>query len=145
MSNVPQADGRTTEVMPPVDISYNGIVGLLEKIQVHKACGPDGICGALLKRCAKVAAMFLKSIFVQSLNTGDIPDDWRKVLVHPVLKGGNTKQAENYRPISLTCICCKLMERILASSVVTHLEDTNLTQTPRISMGLGKISLVNRN
>ena len=126
MSNVPQADGRTTEVMPAVDISYHGIVGLLEKIQAHKACGPDGICGALLKRCAKVAAMFLKSIFVQSLNTGDIPEDWRKALVHPVFKGGNTKQAENYRPISLTCIFCKLMERILASPVVTHLEDTNL-------------------
>ena len=73
--------------MPPVDIGYHGIVGLLENIQVHKACGPDGICGTLLKRCAKVAAMFLKSIFVQSLNTGDIPEDWRKALVHPVFKG----------------------------------------------------------
>ena len=125
-ANAPQADGRTTEVMLPVDISYHGIVGLLEKVQVHKACGPDGISGAILKHCAKVAAMFLKYIFMQSLNTGNIPEDWRQALVHPVFKGGNPKQAENYRPISLTCICCKMMERILTSSIVTHLEEANL-------------------
>ena len=40
---------RTSDVMSAVDISYQGIVGLLERIQVHKASGPDGISGAILK------------------------------------------------------------------------------------------------
>ena len=70
--------------------------------------------------------MFLRVIFEQSLGTGDIPQDWCQALVHPVFKGGNPKQPENYRPISLTCLCCKMMERILASSVVAHLENGNL-------------------
>ena len=112
--------------MQPVTITYQGVVGLLENIKIHKACGPDGICGAILKRCAKVAAMFLTFIFDQSLNTGDIPEDWRQAIVHPVFKGGSTKRPENYRPISLTCICCKMMERVLVSSIVMHLEDFNL-------------------
>ena len=117
---------RTSDTMLPVHIDYHGIVGLLKKINVKKACGPDGICGAILKHCAKVVAMFLKCIFDQSLDTGDIPHDWRQAIVHPVFKGGSAKQPENYRPISLTCICCKMMERILVSYIVTHLEDFDL-------------------
>ena len=70
--------------------------------------------------------MYLKLIFEQSLDTKDIPHDWRQAIVHPVFKGGSTKQPENYRPISLTCICCKMMERILVSYIVTHLDDFDL-------------------
>ena len=121
-----QGSSRTDERMQPVIINYQGVVRLLENIKIHKACGPDGICGTVLKRCAKVAAMFLTFIFDQSLNTGDIPEDWRQALIHPVFKGGSTKRPENYRPISLTCICCKMMERVLVSSIVMHLEDFNL-------------------
>lgn len=40
----------------------------------------------------------------------------------PVFKSGNRNSPENYRPISLTCICCKLIEHIIASHVYNHLE-----------------------
>ena len=125
-SQIPLAACCTSEVMQPVVFNYYGIVGLLDKIKVHKACGPDGISGAILKYCANVAAMFLKMIFDQSLQTGDVPQDWSQAVVHPVFKGGNPKQPENYRPISLTCICCKMMERILVSNILTHLENNDL-------------------
>ena len=125
-SCIPLAGPRTSHMMPPVEISYRGILGLLERIEIHKACGPDGICGAILKYCAKIAGMFLKTIFEQSLDTGDIPFDWRQAFVHPVFKGGNSKMPGNYRPISLTCICCKLMERIVVSSITTYLDDAGL-------------------
>ena len=54
-----------------------------------------------------------------------MPQDWRRASVHPVYKGGNLKQPENYRLISLTCICCKLMERILTCSITAYLEESN--------------------
>ena len=124
--NVSSESCRTSEIMQPVEISYRGILGLLERIKVGKACGPDSISGTMLKYCANIAAMFLQFIFTQSLDTGDIPEDWRTALVHPAFKGGNLKKPKNYRPISLTCICCKIMERILVSSMVTYLDDADL-------------------
>ena len=51
---------RTSETMQPVEINYHGIVGLLEKIQVSKSCGLDGVSGALLKNCAKVLRSSLR-------------------------------------------------------------------------------------
>ena len=40
----------------------------------------------------------------------------------PVFKRGDKSLAANYRPISLTCILCKVLEHILASNIVKHLD-----------------------
>ena len=42
--------------------------------------------------------------------------------VMPVFKKGDKSLAENYRPISLTCILCKVLEHILASNIIRHLD-----------------------
>ena len=40
-----------------------------------------------------------------------------------VLKTGDKSLAANYRPISLTCILCKVLEHVLVSNIVKHLEE----------------------
>ena len=44
----------------------------------------------------------------------------------PVYKKGDKHDPLNYRPISLTCICCKLLEHIISSNVMSHLENNNI-------------------
>ena len=44
----------------------------------------------------------------------------------PIFKKGNRTIAANYRPVSLTAICCKLLEHIIAKNIMTHLEENNL-------------------
>ena len=39
----------------------------------------------------------------------------------PLFKKGNKLEASNYRPISLTSIVCKLMERIIRDEIMNHL------------------------
>ena len=41
-------------------------------------------------------------------------------------KKGDKHDPINYRPISLTCICCKLLEHIISSNVMSHLENNNI-------------------
>ena len=41
-------------------------------------------------------------------------------------KKGDKHDLINYRPISLTCICCKLLEHIISSNVMSHLENNNI-------------------
>lgn len=45
---------------------------------------------------------------------------------HPFFKKGDKHNPGNYRPISLTCICCKLLEDVLASNMMKHLETNNI-------------------
>jgi hypothetical protein len=60
------------------------------------------------------------------MTTGKIPEDWKHANVCPLFKKGNKHNAINYRPISLTCILCKIMEHIIASSMMDHLENNNI-------------------
>ena len=54
--------------------------------------------------------------------TGDLPVDWTRANVAPIFKKGSKLQAVNYRPVSLTCITCKLFEHIICRHVLDHLE-----------------------
>ena len=71
-------------------------------------------------------APVLTEIFKQSLSTGDLPSVWRQANVTPVFKKGNKNLAENYRPVSLTCVTCKIFEHILCSHIHKHLEKFNI-------------------
>ena len=51
----------------------------------------------------------------------DITILWRHANVSPVFKKGKKYDAANYRPVSLTCICCKTLEHILVSNINKHL------------------------
>ena len=68
----------------------------------------------------------MHAIFTQSLDTGELPRDWSLANVAPIFKKGNRVLAENYRPVSLTFITCKLFEHIILDHVGDHKILTNL-------------------
>ena len=41
----------------------------------------------------------------------------------PVFKTGSKGTHRNYRPISLTCIACRLLEKIVAKNIIEFSED----------------------
>ena len=43
-----------------------------------------------------------------------------------MFKKGNKDFAVNYRPVSLTCICCKLLEHVIGLHIHEHLEQHNI-------------------
>ena len=47
---------------------------------------------------------------------------WKNADVAPVFKKGGRDIAENYWPISLTCVCCKILEHIISSHIRHHLD-----------------------
>ena len=112
--------------MPDITISTAGIDKLLKNVQPNKAAGPDDLKPAVLKELHSEIAPILQTIFQVSLNSGTLPDDWTNARVTPIYKKGDKAAASNYRPISLTCICCKLMEHIVTSNLVKHLNTNNI-------------------
>ena len=55
------------------------------------------------------------------MTTGQVPSDWKLANVTPIFKKGSKSNPENYRPVSLTSVPCKLMESIIRDNVVDHL------------------------
>ena len=71
-------------------------------------------------------------LFNASLKQGRIPKDWKHATITPLYKGGNKNRskAENYRPVSLTSVTCKVLEHVIHSHVISHLEaNGSLTDT----------------
>ena len=61
----------------------------------------------LMRNTAKVMSKPLKIIFCKSLETGDLPIDWKTAKISPIYKNkGSKKMPNNYRPVCLTCVIC---------------------------------------
>ena len=103
-----------------------GVLKLLNGLKVHKAPGPDGLSARVFKECSSEIAPILAYINNESLAQGNVPDDWRQANVAPVFKKGEKHDPANYRPVSLTCICCKTLEHIIVSSINKHLSLENI-------------------
>ena len=84
--------------------------------------GPDDLHPKLLKFLSGnnnfVAALTL--LLNECINQESIPDVWKSAVVVPIHKKGSVHQPENYRPVSLTCILCKLYETLLREHILSY-------------------------
>ena len=118
-ATVPENSQNKNQTMPDIEISLNGILKLLFNLKPGKAAGPDKIRPIILKELKVELAPIIKVIFERSLETGKLPTDWCKAHVTPIYRNGEKSLVSNYRPISLTCILCKVLEHILQTLLDT--------------------------
>ena len=107
-------------------MSTPGVLKLPKDLNPSKATGPDSIPVELFKEAATELAPVLTTIFHTSIDQGRILDDWKSAKIAPVYKKGDQSKPSNYRPISLTSICCKVIEHIIHSSVISHLDNHHI-------------------
>ena len=61
-------------------------------------------------------------IFQRYLDSVEVPSPWLRANITPLFKNGERTDASNYRPVSLTCICSKLLEHIIHANVMDHFD-----------------------
>ncbi|CAB3387969.1 Hypothetical predicted protein [Cloeon dipterum] len=88
------------------------------------ASGPNGVLAVLLKRFAKTLCPSLAHIFNLSLRACDLPADWKCAAVTPIPKDGEKSDLRYYRPISVTSLVGKLLEKQARNQLAGFL-DTN--------------------
>ena len=107
---------------PMNSISFDEKV-ILEKlcnINVSKSSGPDNLHPRILYETRNEIVHPLKIIYETSYNSGSLPSDWRTGSIVAVHKTRNKNDPANYRPISLTCVICKIMESIIRDSIIHY-------------------------
>ena len=120
-TEIPSKGTSPFSPMGEITVDPKGVLKLLNNLNIHKATGPDGLSARVLKECSSEISPMLALIYNESLAQGTVPDDWRQANVAPVFKKGEKYNAANYRPVSLTCICCKTLEHIIVSNINKHL------------------------
>ena len=124
--------GKGISPFTAIDAIPFTIPGIEKQLKIHKptkASGPDQISPWVFKNFAYQCAIILAKIFQQSYDSSCLPEDWKRAVVTPLYKKGDKSLPENYKPIYLTCIACKVMEHIVLSSMSKYLSENNILTT----------------
>ena len=140
---LPDLDKMCNVNIGSINISQDLIKSKLEKLNQFKAAGPDDMHPHLLRETAATITEPLCIIFKDSLQTEQIPDDWRKANITPIYKKGDRNDPSNYRPVSLTSQVCKIMESIIKEEIFEHLTDHNLLSDGQHGFRNGRSCLSN--
>ena len=101
----------------------------LKALKITGSSGSNGIHSRILRETASTIATPLARLSCKSVDTGILPEDWKKGLVVPIYKKGAKQDSSNYRPISLTSMPCKILEAIIREEIMDHLRTHQLLST----------------
>ena len=123
---LPELNLKDVPVINEIEINLDIVKKKLDALLINKSSGPDGLSARVLKEMSDVIAMPVYILFKNSLQTGTIPQMWKTANITAIYKKGDKKFAGNYRPVSLTCTMCKLLEKTIRESMVNHMKKYNL-------------------
>ena len=106
------------------DPKHHASFGGVEKFRKH--LDNDGIPATIFKNVVSSLTFPLSVIFRNIIDLHDLPSEWKEAVITPIFKKSNPSECCNYRPIALTCICCKLFESIIVTNLLDYLNDKNL-------------------
>ena len=135
--------GSDDQSLTDVYISEEVVVKMLENLKEDKTPGIDELHPKFLKEVRHEVGAFLSEIFNESIKSGVIPRDWRDAIVTPLFKKGSKSETSNYRPVSLTCIICKVLEQIVKGRMVEHLNKNGLINNSQHGFMKGRSCLTN--
>ena len=127
LTNIP--DPPTLNInkdFPNLVITKDMVLKKLKQLRINKSQGPDDIHPHLLHELKNELAEPLAILYSKCIESGTIPEAWKIASVTPIFKKGDKSSPGNYRPISLTCICCKVLESIVKDAIMDHLRSNDL-------------------
>ena len=119
---IPTISTRTHSVISHLYVTEEMVRTQLFNLNVNKSCGPDKVHPRMLLELADKIAGPIALLLNMTIERGILPKDWKLAFVSPIHKKGSRSIAENYRPISLTSVLCKMMEKFVRASVLKHLQ-----------------------
>ena len=109
-----------------LDINALKVETLLKSLDSNSSSGEDGIHPRLLNSLASQLSVPLSIIYVNSVQSGVLPREWLSSAVVPIYKKSNRYDPLNYRPVSLTSVPCKVLEKIIVNHIFEYLDENGL-------------------
>ena len=125
ISSLPVADakfqGAKSDYLGPLVVTPELVAKKIKAMKDNKSPGVDGIRPKLLMETVEQISIPLARVFNLSLKEGVVPFEWKEANIIPLFKKGSRNKSENYRPVSLTSVICKLLERLIKDHMVDFL------------------------
>ena len=128
---MPDFPGRVSDAITDLVITEELVHRKISKLNITKAIGPDEMHPFILATFFEHLCKPLCLIYNQSLQLGQLPQDWKLANVTPVFKNDQRNLPNNYCPISLTSYACKVLESIICDHVIAFSSDKNVFSTQK--------------
>ena len=125
-SNIPSKGYSPHKTMRDITVTVKGVQNLLAGLKTNKAIGPDLLPTRILRDYADVIAPVFAMLFQKSIDTDSVPKDWQCANIVAIFKKGLKTELANHRPVSLTCVTCKVLEHIIYKQIMDHLESSHI-------------------
>ena len=102
-----------------ITLSVADVSKTFKQVNIHKAAGPDGLPGRVLRACADQLASVFTDIFNLSLSESVIPTCFKQTTIVPVPKNTMVTCLNDYRPVALTSVAMKCFERLVMAHINT--------------------------
>jgi hypothetical protein len=103
---------------PMVHITEDEVRRVFLGINASKAPGPDRITPRTLKTFAQELSPIFCQLFNNSLSNRTVPDVWKTSIIVPIAKKPSPKEPNDYRPVALTSVVMKSMEKIVLRHLI---------------------------
>ena len=100
--------------------------GILNGVNTHNATGPDEVLARLLKEAADQFSPIFWVFYRQSI----VLVEWRTANVIPIFKKVNHASSANYRPVSMTSVCFKVMKHNISSQIMRQASTRSCPKQP---------------
>jgi len=113
---------KTSDNISNILFTEQQVNRVISKLKLNSAGGPDDVPPIFFKSCRSNRCCSI-SVFITIVFFGSacLPRVWSRAYITLIFKKGDLSKACNYRPISLTCTMCKLMEAIVKDHVIKYL------------------------
>ena len=125
-----------------LEIKETDVEKRLHKLNISKSPGPDNIHPRILHDFCQELAKPVTIIFRKSIESRRIPVGWGEGCITALFKKGNRKLASNYRPVSLTCILCKLLETFVRDHIVNFMKENLLFSARQFGFITGRSTVL---
>ena len=119
-----------------------GIKTAIRNNRNGSAPGADHITYEMIKHMPKCSIQLLLKLYNELWTAGNLIENWKSSIVIPICKpGAEPKQLDSYRPISLTSVLCKVMERMATNRLTWFVEKNQLLNNVQTGFRRAKSTL----
>ena len=104
-------------------VNESEVMTMFNSLKVQKASGPDGVKSRILKMCSSQLSPIYAYMFNMSLKESVIPTSWKCSEIIPVPKKQSVQNMNDVRPVALTSVLMKCLERLVLKELRKSTED----------------------
>ena len=142
LPNIPNKD-LLTHKLTSFKLEQEDVLKVLKGLNPNKSTGVDNIHPRILKEAAQQIALPITIIAKKSLNSASLPSNWLDAQIVPIYKKDDRQDPANYRPVSLTSLICKIVEKIVAPQMIKHIVDNQHYNSKQHGFTVGRSTTTN--